>query len=279
MCFDVCLPPQMTPSPKAATTPSTKSSRANARDHTVGFVRELQPRRRKLRSYEKHVPEEVFKQPDHGVAVFHRHLWATDRAIFEPAAMHTGARVAFYSSNSEQLARDVQHLLLRLGICATLRCVPQKQGYRPVWNVVVSGLPILAAFIRRIGAVSERKRRTVAAMRRALDGVQTEVDPRTNGPRDWSWSVLPEPPPVRQPPADWLKAAGPFVAPVVRPSRAGRSVAVGAAVATLWLEGSKRSPGTFDDLAGLPVSTEKCRWMAIEFCRSTWESDGGLIRG
>jgi hypothetical protein len=29
----------------------------------------------------------------------------------------------------------------------------------------------------------------------------------------------------------------------------------------------------------MPVSTEKCRWMAIEFCRSTWESDGGLIRG
>ena len=151
MCSGVCLPPQMTPRPEAATTRSTKSSRADARDHTVEFVRELQPRRRKLRSYEKHVPEEVFKQPDHGVAVFHRHLWATDRAIFEPAAMHTGARVAFYSSNSEQLARDVQHLLLRLGICATLRCVPQKQGYRPVWNVVVSGAPDLRRFIRRIG--------------------------------------------------------------------------------------------------------------------------------
>ena len=129
-----------------------------------------------LRSYEKHVPEEVFKQPDHGVAVFLRHLWATDGAIFEPAAMHTGARVAFYSSNSEQLARDVQHLLLRLGICATLRCVPQKQGYRPVWNVVVSGAPDLRRFIRRIGAVSERKRRTVATMRRALDGVRTNTN-------------------------------------------------------------------------------------------------------
>ena len=29
----------------------------------------------------------------------------------------------------------------------------------------------------------------------------------------------------------------------------------------------------------VPVSTEKCRWMAIEFCRSTRESDEGLIRG
>jgi amidase len=29
----------------------------------------------------------------------------------------------------------------------------------------------------------------------------------------------------------------------------------------------------------LPVSAEKCRWMAIEFCRSTWELDERLIRG
>jgi hypothetical protein len=29
----------------------------------------------------------------------------------------------------------------------------------------------------------------------------------------------------------------------------------------------------------VPVSIEKCRSMAIEFCRSTWVSDERLVRG
>jgi len=47
--------------------------------------------------------------------------------------------------------------------------------------------------------------------------------------------------------------------------------------------GAKTAVGAVEDRERaqitVPVSIEKCRSMAIEFCRSTWESNQGLIRG
>jgi len=64
-----------------------------------------------LRSHEKLVPPEIFEQPAAQIALFLRHLWATD------GCMHLGhgtTRIPriYYASSSRQLARDVQSLLL-----------------------------------------------------------------------------------------------------------------------------------------------------------------------
>ncbi len=105
-----------------------------------------------LRSHQKRVPDAVFRQPADAIEVFLRHLWATDGCIWSTA---TRSRV-YYATSSEELARDVQDLLLRLGICATIRLVPQRGG-RPQHHVDVTGTPDQKEFILRVWAVGDRR--------------------------------------------------------------------------------------------------------------------------
>src|SRR5207302_10406401 len=70
-----------------------------------------------LRSYEKRVPAKVFNQSPAGIAIFLRHLWSTDGCV-RLNRDHYAA--IYYASSSVQLAIDVQSLLLRIGINATL---------------------------------------------------------------------------------------------------------------------------------------------------------------
>jgi replicative DNA helicase len=107
-----------------------------------------------LRSYEKRVPDAVFRQPAEAIEVFLRHLWATDGCIW---STNTRSRV-YYATSSERLARDVQDLLLRLGICATLRSVAQRNGRRQ-WHVDVTGTPDQKEFVLRVWAVGDRRER------------------------------------------------------------------------------------------------------------------------
>jgi replicative DNA helicase len=105
-----------------------------------------------LRSHEKRVPDAVFRQPSEAIEVFLRHLWATDGCIWS-----TGSRSrVYYATSSERLARDVQDLLLRLGICATLRRVAQRNG-RTQWHVDVTGTPDKKEFVLRVWAVGDRR--------------------------------------------------------------------------------------------------------------------------
>src|SRR5438876_2918394 len=60
-----------------------------------------------LRSYEKRVPEEVFRQSALGVACFLKHLWATDGCV-RLTRDHYAA--IYYASSSERLAHDVPSL-------------------------------------------------------------------------------------------------------------------------------------------------------------------------
>ena len=105
-----------------------------------------------LRSHEKRVPDAVFRQPAEAIEVFLRHLWATDGCIWSTA---TRSRV-YYATSSDELARDVQDLLLRLGICTTIRLVPQRSG-RPQHHVDVTGTPDQKEFILRVWAVGDRR--------------------------------------------------------------------------------------------------------------------------
>jgi replicative DNA helicase len=106
------------------------------------------------RSYEKRVPDAVFRQPTHAIEVFLRHLWATDGCIWSTG---TRSRV-YYATSSEALARDVQDLLLRLGICARLRSVDQRNG-RVQYHVDVTGTPDQRSFLRSVWAVGDRRER------------------------------------------------------------------------------------------------------------------------
>lgn len=110
-----------------------------------------------LRSYEKHVPAQVFAQPAEAVGLFLRHLWATDGCIgFKPVTKGVYPAV-YYASSSERLARDVQSLLLRLSINAKLYCVPQRGKGRNQFHVVVGGRENIMCFMSAVGAVGARR--------------------------------------------------------------------------------------------------------------------------
>jgi replicative DNA helicase len=106
-----------------------------------------------LRSYEKFVPDKVFQQPPQAIARFLRHLWATDGSIGMKKVSSGIYPSVFYASSSAKLAHGVQALLVRLGINALIRIVPQIGKGRDQYNVVLGGKADLEAFADRIGAV------------------------------------------------------------------------------------------------------------------------------
>ena len=124
------------------------------------------------RSHEKFVPPEVFCLPKVDIALFLRHLWATDGSI-QVNSSGRGGRI-YYSSTSRRLADDVARLLLRFGITARIRTAPKK-GYRPSYMVDVSGAADQKVFLRRINAHGAR-----GEIGRRLLAILETVEPNTN---------------------------------------------------------------------------------------------------
>jgi replicative DNA helicase len=124
----------------------------------------------------KHLPPQVFQFSMAQVGLLLRHLWATAGCIHVRPAQHRGAPRVYFSTCSEQLARDVAMLLLRLGIVARIRQMRQKSG-RPIYSVDVSGSEQQALFLDRVGAFGPREApaRTLAA-KLAATRSNTNVD-------------------------------------------------------------------------------------------------------
>lgn len=112
-----------------------------------------------LRSHEKYVPDRVFAQSPEAIAVFVRHLWATDGCVNFSDKRHP---IAYYASSSRRLARDVQSLLLHFGINARLKSVTQHHKGRDQYHVIVTGNESLSLFVNQIGAAGHYKQRSLA---------------------------------------------------------------------------------------------------------------------
>jgi replicative DNA helicase len=118
-----------------------------------------------LRSHEKFVPQVVFKQSRSRIALFLRHLWSTDGCVWlGRGSRGVGYPRVYYATSSRQLARDVQSLLLRLGINARLRVSPQKNKGKPQYHVIVSGNADLRSFFESVGGLGEEKERHAEAI-------------------------------------------------------------------------------------------------------------------
>ena len=81
-----------------------------------------------------------------GIARFLRHLWSTDGCINLSQGQKHYASI-YYASSSMELARQVQSLLLRLGINAMLSRHAQVGKGRDQYHVSVSGKPDIERFI------------------------------------------------------------------------------------------------------------------------------------
>lgn len=128
-----------------------------------------------LRSHEKFVPAVVFEQPAVHMAHFLRHLWATDGCV----RMRGGKKpypAVYYASSSGRLARDVQALLLRVGVRSRVKLIPQGEKGRDQYHTVVSGQPDLMKFAEVVGAVGLYKQGALAE----IEAYLADHDANTN---------------------------------------------------------------------------------------------------
>ncbi|HEY2488609.1 MAG TPA: replicative DNA helicase [Streptosporangiaceae bacterium] len=134
-----------------------------------------------LRSYQKRIPTALYSASNREIAIFLRHLWATDGNVTVPRRK-TAPKV-YYASSSRELADGVALLLARFGIIARIRQVT-KSGYRPGFHVIVADGPSLRTFCREIGVHGARGE-LVDELLSFLDGrsVNTNVD--TLPPEVW----------------------------------------------------------------------------------------------
>jgi replicative DNA helicase len=139
-----------------------------------------------LRSHEKRVPDAVFEQPADAVGRFLRHIWATDGCVWVSPTRHA----IYYATSSETLARDVQSLLLRIGITGVLREVPQRGG-KAQFHVRVTGAPDSKRFVERVGAVGSRRTKALVTLAHrigaTLANTNRDVIPRSV----WQTLVIP----------------------------------------------------------------------------------------
>ena len=106
-----------------------------------------------LRSHEKFVPEPIFHVSKKQIALFIKHIWATDGSVTVKKDGQ-GGRI-YYASTSRRLVDDLSRLLLRFGISTRTR-VTKKSGYRDGYTIDVSGVDDQRRFLQEIGVHGDR---------------------------------------------------------------------------------------------------------------------------
>ncbi|MEU5860153.1 replicative DNA helicase [Nonomuraea sp. NPDC047529] len=139
-----------------------------------------------LRSHEKFVPDGVFSLTKKQIALFLRHLWATDGCVWWDAK--SGQSRIYYASTSRRLVDDVARLLLRFNVMTRVKEV-RKAGYRPGYQLVVYGAENQLRFLDEVGVHGERSAQAAASAGRLreikgntnLDTIPSEIWDRVRG--------------------------------------------------------------------------------------------------
>ena len=116
-----------------------------------------------IRGAGKFIPPEVFRQPNEVVAACLRGLFHADGGIVG------GAKEIKLVSISERLVRDAQHLLLRLGINASVRSnLHRASGFRPstsvIWTLAISGRGPITSFMKNVGFLGRKHDDAIAGL-------------------------------------------------------------------------------------------------------------------
>jgi replicative DNA helicase len=101
-------------------------------------------------AHTKHVPAQIFELPREKIALFLNRAFTCDGSIYVQNEDQVGIS---YSTVSERLARDMQHLLLRFEIVAKLRyrTVPYRGTRRTAYELRIVRQEDIARFVREIG--------------------------------------------------------------------------------------------------------------------------------
>ena len=103
------------------------------------------------RSGEKFIPDQVFRLKDPQVALFLRHLWATDGHV----SLRNRTAYLYYASKSRRMIEGLQLLLLRFGIHGRIRSF-RKGRHEPSHQLWIEGSTGQLAFLREIGVHGAR---------------------------------------------------------------------------------------------------------------------------
>ncbi|HKP74713.1 MAG TPA: replicative DNA helicase, partial [Longimicrobiaceae bacterium] len=133
---------------------------------------------------EKEVPAPVFMLPRPQLALFVNRLFATDGWA---TVLASGQAQLGYATVSERLARQLQHLLLRFGVIASLRrrAVKYGDGRRTAWQLDITDARSIRTFAAEIGIFGKE-----AALERCVAAVDSKryQTNRDLVPREvWGW--------------------------------------------------------------------------------------------
>jgi replicative DNA helicase len=134
---------------------------------------------------DKFLPDIIFRAPSEELALFLNRLFATDGWA---TVLASGQAQVGYSTVSEKLARQVQHLLLRFGVVAALceRSVRYGEARRPAFQLNITEPGSIRAFIEGIGIFG--KETAVGRVARVLDGRRRHAN-RDLIPRE-AWGLI-----------------------------------------------------------------------------------------
>jgi replicative DNA helicase len=133
-----------------------------------------------LRSHDKFIPDPVFSVPKKQLALFLRHLWATDGCVWWDETARQ-ARI-YYASTSRRLVDDVAQLLMRFNVMTRVKEI-RKADYRPCYHLLIYGAENQLRFLNDIGVhgarsvMAERARAMLAGIKgnTNLDTIPREV--------------------------------------------------------------------------------------------------------
>ena len=137
----------------------------------------------------KFVPSKIFRAPKKSVALFLQTLFSGDGSIYlQKNKSHLPACVE-YCSSSEQLARDVHHLLLRFGIVSRLR--EKSTPKQPTFIIQIFRSSDVKLFLKEIGFTpnSEKDIRAKSEILPVLKGRKFQRRIGDTLPKEF-WSVL-----------------------------------------------------------------------------------------
>ncbi len=131
-------------------------------------------------SHDKSIPDTIFTLRRDQVALFLNRLFATDGWA---TLLASGQAQLGYATVNERLARQVQHLLLRFGVIASLRqrWVRYKDARRVSWQLDITDARSITAFIEDIGIFAKEDALERASAALAAKRYQTNRDLIPNG--------------------------------------------------------------------------------------------------
>ena len=136
--------------------------------------------------HEGYVPDPVFALPKRQLALFLRHLWATDGCVWWDEKVRQ-ARI-YYASTSRRLVDDVAQLLMRFNVMTRIKEI-KKDGYRSCYHLLICGAENQLRFLDDIGVhgarsvIAQRARANLVAIKgnTNLDTIPHEVWNRVRG--------------------------------------------------------------------------------------------------